>query len=129
MAKKNVEPTKNEKSVATPPTEADTQKKAVGRPKGQSTKDGDIFTACDPQPENIKIAPQAQQIVNLVIAAGKKGVTRKDLVASMDGVVVTRQPQGRILSYYQKLITENAMVTITPDTTAAPAAETAPAAE
>jgi hypothetical protein len=40
--------------------------------------------------------------VNILKAAGAKGLTRAELVQKMDGVVVTRQPLGRILSYYQK---------------------------
>lgn len=59
-----------------------------------------------------KLAPQAQNIVNLIQAAGKSGITRVDLVAKMNGVVQTRQPLGRILSYYQKEIQEKGYVTV-----------------
>lgn len=98
---------------ATPPTTPDagtTAKGKGGRPAGFSTKGSDIFKGVDPQPTG-KIAPQAQQIANLVVAAGKNGITRDDLIKKMDGVVVTRQPQGRILSYYQKALIEGGFIT------------------
>lgn len=60
-----------------------------------------------------KLAPQAQQIVNIIEAAGAKGLTRDEIIAKMKGVVKTRQPESRILSYYQKTIQENGMVTFT----------------
>lgn len=121
MAKKDTTPTAN---TATPPTEADQSAKAPktpGRPKGFSTKDGDLFKSNLPQPE-VKVAPQAAAIAKIVEAAGTKGITRKDLVAQMDGIVTTRQPMARILSYYQKLLVESGFFTVTD----APA-ETAPA--
>lgn len=59
-----------------------------------------------------KLAPQAQGIVNLIQAKGKKGITRSELVASMEGVIQTKQPLGRILSYYQKEIAEKGYVTM-----------------
>lgn len=112
MAKKDTAPS-NITNI--PPSAPDNggQKAAgkPGRPAGQSTKDGDVFKANVPQPET-KMAPQALQIAVLVAAAGTKGITRKELVDQMDGVVVTRQPQGRILSYYQKALVENGFFTI-----------------
>lgn len=125
MAKKASAPVKND----TPPTEPDAGAEGtakVGRPKGFSTKENDVFKAVDPQPTGTeaKIAPQAQAIVNLVIAAGTDGITRKALVESMQGVVQTRQPESRILSYYQKTLTEKGFVTIE---TPAPAKEEAKA--
>jgi hypothetical protein len=59
------------------------------------------------------MAPQALQIAKIVEASGTTGISRKELVAQMDGVVITRQPQGRILSYYQKALTEAGFFTIT----------------
>lgn len=116
MAKKDTTAGTN---VATPPTTPDTGKapsekpaKSPGRPKGFSTKDGDVFKTVTPQPTDKKIAPQAQNIANLVAAAGTKGISRKELVEKMKGVVVTRQPESRILSYYQKLLVENGFVTV-----------------
>lgn len=115
MAKKDTTPTD---IAATPPTTPDVgAAKAAGkpgRPAGQSTKDGDVFKSNLPQPQ-VKMAPQALAIAKLVEAADTKGITRKELVSQMEGVVVTRQPQGRILSYYQKALTEAGFFTITPE--------------
>ncbi len=60
-------------------------------------------TAVDPSK---KIAPQAQVIVNTIAAAGKEGITRTQLNAHLKGVLTTRQPESRIVTYYQKLIQE-----------------------
>jgi hypothetical protein len=112
MAKKNTAP---EASTNTPPTEADTTAKAAkapGRPKGFSTKDGDMFKSNLPQPD-VKVAPQAKAIAVIVEAAGTKGITRKDLVANMEGIVQSRQPLGRIVSYYQKLLVDSGFFTVT----------------
>ena len=49
-----------------------------------------------------KVAPQLQCIANTIEAAGLDGITRADLVKALTGVIVTRQPVGRIVSYYQK---------------------------
>lgn len=118
--------------TATPPSAPDNgggKTKSVGRPKGTSTKDNDVFKAVDPQPKEKKIAPQAQNIANLVVAAGTKGLTRAELVKNMDGVVQTRQPQSRILSYYQKLLVDEGFVTVTAGSEPAKPAESAEAAK
>lgn len=60
-----------------------------------------------------KLAPQAEQIVNLIQAAGKTGITREALVKKMEGVVTTKQPLSRILGYYQKEIQDKGHVTCT----------------
>lgn len=59
-----------------------------------------------------KIAPQAQVIVKVIQAAGEQGLSREGLVENLKGVLQTRQPEGRILSYYQKLIVEVGAVKI-----------------
>ena len=74
-----------------------------------------------------KLAPQAQGIVNLIQAAGKGGISRVDLVKNMEGVITTRQPLGRILSYYQQEIVAKGYVTM--DAVAAPAPKKSAAAE
>jgi hypothetical protein len=61
----------------------------------------------------VKVAPQAKAIAVIVEAAGTKGITRKDLVANMEGIVQSRQPLGRILSYYQKLLVDSGFFTVT----------------
>jgi len=65
------------------------------------------FTGTEP---TMKLAPQAQGIVNIIKEA--KQITRADLVTAMDGVITTRQPMGRILSYYQKTIVDCGSVEI-----------------
>lgn len=72
-----------------------------------------------------KGAPQAKGIVNILKAAGPKGMTRTELTAAMKGVITTRQPEGRILSYYQKDLMEAGAITIV-QATSAPAAAPAP---
>ncbi|UOF78067.1 hypothetical protein [Caudoviricetes sp.] len=51
-----------------------------------------------------KLAPQAQVIADTLAGFGESGATRKELVAKLeaDGLLKTKQPVGRILSYYQK---------------------------
>lgn len=49
-------------------------------------------------------APQAQGIINILKEAKKKGLSRPELVANMEGKIETRQPLGRILSYYSKAL-------------------------
>lgn len=53
-----------------------------------------------------KLAPQAQGIVDILKEAGKKGLGRNDLLAAMEGKITTKQPMGRILTYYQKALVE-----------------------
>ena len=120
MAKKDTTPTNVTAAPPTTPDAGATAKaaKPIGRPKGFSTKDGDLFKSNTPQP-TVKVAPQAAAIAKIVEAAGTKGISRKDLVAQMEGIVVTRQPQGRILSYYQKLLIENGFFTVTDEAPAA----------
>lgn len=64
--------------------------------------------------ETIKLAPQAMVIVNTIEAAGPKGISRKELCEKLPAAgLVTRQPVGRIVSYYQKPILEAGCVTLT----------------
>lgn len=60
-----------------------------------------------------KLAPQAQVIVNAIQAAGKGGITRSQLVENLNGILTTRQPIGRIVSYYQKALVETGYVAMT----------------
>ena len=59
-----------------------------------------------------KVAPQAQVIINTIRAAGAEGVNRGQLVANLKGVLTTKQPEGRILSYYQKSLIESGAITL-----------------
>ena len=91
----------------------------------------DVFTYVGKVAEGTKkLAPQAQVIVNAIQAAGKGGITREKLVAGLKGVLVTRQPESRILSYYQSTIVDLGHVSLTKaavSETPATAAAAAPA--
>lgn len=102
-APKTVAPTKA-------PTPAD---KATDKEEHERVAQNDKFVYLGNIAEGAKkLAPQAQAIVNLIQAEGKNGVTRATLVTNMTGVVQTRQPLGRILSYYQKALVEGGYVSI-----------------
>lgn len=61
-----------------------------------------------------KLAPQAKVIINLIEAAGANGISRKELCEKLPAAgLVTRQPVGRIVSYYQKEIIQKGCVTLT----------------
>jgi hypothetical protein len=86
---------------------------------------GDLFVRVykDGKPVEIgKMPPQAKVIVNAVEAAGKTGIKRAELVKNLTGVLVTRQPVGRIVSYYTKLLKSSGTVEIKDETPAAAAA-------
>ena len=76
-----------------------------------------------------KLAPQAVVLLNAIEAAGPDGIRRADLVKNVTGVLITRQPPGRILSYYQKeLVNSGAVKRSNPaPVAAAPATPAAPA--
>jgi len=101
----------------------------VPTPAQKSQGENDVFTrVLDPDgrplaiPAGTRIAPQAQVIVNVIEAALPDGITRAQLVKNLEGVIVTRQPIGRIVAYYQKyLTTEIGLVTLT--RSAAPVAQ------
>lgn len=74
--------------------------------------------------------PQVKVIANLLEAKGDAGMTRKELCDALPGAgLVTRQPVGRIVSYYQKDMVENGIITIVKDTTVATPVPPAAAAE
>jgi len=90
----------------------DKKEQAAAAREAKERKAGaDVFTYKG-EPES-KIAPQAQGIVSLIKEAGKKGIARKNLVDAMKGKIETRQPESRILTYYQKLLVEVGAVEIT----------------
>lgn len=88
---------------------AATPDKAAAKAAREAAASKDHFTF---KAELTKGAPQARGIVNILKAAGKKGLTREELVAKMNGVITTRQPLGRILSYYQKDLEVAGAITI-----------------
>jgi hypothetical protein len=117
---------KETKSAAAPTSTGDAgikgtpESAAKAREARDSAAKNDVFTHVgDP---NKKVAPQATVIINAVKAGtkGGKGITREKLIEALsqkgpDGnqILTTRQPVGRIVSYYQKLIQESGAVTIT----------------
>ncbi len=57
--------------------------------------------------------PQVKVIANLLEAAGDTGMTRKELCDQLPAAgLVTRQPIGRIVSYYQKDLVANGIARI-----------------
>lgn len=82
---------------------AEALKAAQQAREAAAAKDRFVSTGAEPTK---RIPPQALGIVNIIKAAGKDGISREELVKQMTGVIQTRQPVGRILTYYQKLIQE-----------------------
>ena len=66
-----------------------------------------------------KLAPQAQEIVKTIQEMGTAGVLRNDLVEALKGRLKTRQPEERILSYYQKALIESGAIRTQSDAVAA----------
>lgn len=97
-------PTTEEAAAAA--TEEVAAEKPAPAPKKQTR-----FTFTEKEPEG-KMAPQCTGILNILREAGKDGLTRAELTEAMDGVIETRQPLGRILSYYQKKLVESGAVTM-----------------
>ncbi len=79
--------------------------------KVAAPKTVDTFKFVKPVAEGEKLAPQARVIVN-VLSEHKAGITREDLSKALDGKLTTRQPIGRIVTYYQKLLVERGYITI-----------------
>lgn len=105
--------TKETKKVAAVTTAPRAKVDAMARAREarDSRADLDTFEAVADQPSDKKLPPQAQAIVNILIASGP--TKRSDLTKSMEAVVTTRQPMGRILTYYQKRLEQEGYVTIT----------------
>jgi len=57
--------------------------------------------------------PQVKVIANLLEASPNNRLTRKELIAQLPAAgLVTRQPVGRIVSYYQKPMVDNGIITV-----------------
>jgi len=95
---------------------------AVESNKGENDRftrvfiDGKGAPALKPDGTAQKVAPQLQAIANTLEAVGEAGCTRKELVEklSVPGVLTTKQPVGRILSYYQKDLVNFGLATRVP---------------
>ena len=84
----------------------------------------DIFKFVKPVAEGDKLAPQARVIVNVLSEHKENGLKRDDLVTALVGKLNTRQPESRILTYYQKALAVGGYIQI--ETTELPT-EAAPA--
>lgn len=71
----------------------------------------DTFTFIKNVPEGGKLAPQARVIVNVL--QEKTSLTRDALNVALEGKLQTRQPIGRIVTYYQKTLVEAGYISIT----------------
>lgn len=111
MAKKT-KPAEGE-NTATETTTAPTPEKGTNDRFTRVYVDGNPAPSLKEDGSAKKLAPQAQVIVDTIAEFGTEGVTRKDLVAKLeaDGKLKTKQPVGRILSYYQKDIVKFGTVT------------------
>lgn len=127
MGKKTIKPanaTATSPTASNDPAAPPVAAPAVGAMAAERARvaQGDRFTFVA---DLAKGAPQAKGIVNILKAAGPKGMTRTELTAAMKGVITTKQPEGRILSYYQKDLMAAGAITIV-QATSAPAAAPAP---
>lgn len=93
---------------ATPPKPANTAPAAEAPPIPKTV---DTFKLVRAIAEGDKLAPQARVIVN-VIGEHAEGITREDLSKALDGKLITRQPIGRIVTYYQKSLVEGGWISI-----------------
>ena len=117
MAKKEVVAEVEEKTAKPKPTKEEMQARAAKMREARDAaqaKDKFVYVK---EPEK-KFAPQAMGILEILKKAGKKGLSRVELVKAMDGVITSRQPLGRILSYYQKALAESGCVELIADAAA-----------
>lgn len=114
MAKKETTkaPAAAEQAAAAVPPAANAGAAAPAAAAPKPAAKPDIFTFVKQVGKDEKLAPQARVIVNTVESAGKP-LDREELVKALDGKLQTRQPIGRIVTYYQKLLVERGYITIT----------------
>lgn len=80
--------------------------------KPAAPKTVDTFVGKNPVKEGDKLAPQARVIVNVLHAQPNARATRDELCKALEGKLTTRQPIGRIVTYYQKMLTEKGHLVI-----------------
>lgn len=97
-------------ATATPPA-ANVAGTTTAPAKPAAPKTIDTFKFVKGVAEGEKLAPQARVIVNM-LADHKNGLTREDLAKALEGKLQTRQPIGRIVTYYQKTLVERGYITI-----------------
>lgn len=110
--------------VAAGTQEAKDKMAAVRAARGTGDSEHDVFTYVpfNPQPNATppivtdprkKLAPQAMVVVNGIASLPNGAGTREALEKAITGILVTKQPVGRIVTYYQKAITDNGYATLT----------------
>lgn len=104
------------KKAETEVTSTKQEAAAKARAAREARASNDVFKFVKQPGEGDKKLPkQAQGIVNILEAAseeGRDGMSRTDLCEAMTQVIETRQPIGRILTYYQKPLVEGGYVEI-----------------
>lgn len=92
-------------------TATPTENKAATPAVPAKPKTVDVFKPLKAIATDTKMAPQAKVIVN-IIGTYPGGITRDDLVKALEGKIVTRQPIGRIVTYYQKTLADEGFISI-----------------
>lgn len=100
---------KETKTVPTPVTD----KMAAVRAARASSSGSDLFVKVKEYQEDTskRIAPQMKLIIETVQNA-EKGITREALEKTLTGKMVTRQPVGRVVAYYQKPMIDLGAITV-----------------
>lgn len=118
MATATAEAPKKEQKKETKPAAAAKPDKAQ---REQAAKNDRFVFVKDPDAA-LRVPPQARTILNAVKAAGKDGISRGDLVSLLEkgNALNTRQPVGRIITYYQPLLVrDNGLIKLEEKTPAA----------
>jgi len=102
--------TKNKTAKTTKPA-ANAAKKKPAK-SGNRVTSNDNFVCLATEIEGKKLSPQAQVIVNTLAAGKNKKMARKQLIETLEGVLETRQPVGRVLAYYQPTLLSDGYVAI-----------------
>jgi len=103
-------------SAATPATPAAPAAAVEAKAEKEARAKNDKFVRVMDQGKGkvptVKLPPQAALIANTLEAAGEGGLTRAALIEALTPTLVTRQPVGRIVSYYQKLLVSSGVAEI-----------------
>ena len=107
------------KTTATAPAGGENKAGKTSEAKARAFRSGKndkfipVYEGGKPKEPTGKLAPQAKTILNAIIAGGREGITREKLVANLgNGVLVTKQPVARILSYYVQDLKDSGAVKV-----------------
>jgi hypothetical protein len=81
-------------------------------PKGPKTRKVHHYVSLREAGADDKLPKQAQVLSETLAAAGKKGFTKDEFVAALEGKLETRQPIERIIAYYQKKLETMGLVKV-----------------